>query len=88
MKQITHYHVLLVEDEYFIRQGLAHMIGELDDIYVISGQAANGAEALEILQKTSIQYSQKVCTLSQLMKSRIFATAPLMPSAMIRPTSS
>ena len=43
---------------------------------------------LAILQKTSIQYSQKVCTLSQLMKSRIFATAPLMPSAMIRPTSS
>ena len=55
MKQITHYQVLLVEDEYFIRQGLAHKIEELDDIYVIAAQAANGVEALEILQKTSIQ---------------------------------
>ena len=55
MKQITHYQVLLVEDEYFIRQGLAHTIEELDDIYVIAAQAGNGAEALEILQKTSIQ---------------------------------
>ncbi len=54
MKQISHYHILLVEDEYYIRQGLAHKIEELDDIYVIVGQAANGSEALEILQKTSV----------------------------------
>lgn len=55
MKQISHYNLLLVEDEYLIREGLAHQIEELDDIYVITAQASNGLEALDILQKESIQ---------------------------------
>ena len=55
MKQISQIQVLLVEDEYFIRQGLAHKIKELDDIYVIAAQAGNGEEALEILRKTPVQ---------------------------------
>ena len=55
MTRIDHYNILIVDDERFARQGLAHTIESLDDIYAVAAQAENGEEALKLLQKLSIQ---------------------------------
>lgn len=55
MIQINHFHILLVDDEYYLRQSLKRRIDELDNGFVVSKEAANGAEALEILRSENIQ---------------------------------
>ncbi len=45
--------VLIVEDERFIAQSIAQLVGEHSGCFV-AGMAANGAEALELLAKTAV----------------------------------
>ena len=54
-KQIQNYQVLLVDDEYYVRQSLLRRFTnpEGDDFRVIA-EAENGAEALEMLEKHDI----------------------------------
>lgn len=54
MKKIDHYNILLVDDEYFPRQSIKHSIEEIDDAFVVTAQATNGQEALDILSHESI----------------------------------
>ena len=54
MKKIEHYNILLVEDEHYLRNALKHSIEEIDDFYKVTAEAANGADALEILKKESV----------------------------------
>ncbi|QTH44180.1 response regulator [Cohnella sp. LGH] len=44
------YKVLLVEDETVIRQGLRELIGKSTGYFEVTGEAANGVEALEYLK--------------------------------------
>ena len=50
--------VLLVDDEPFILEGLKHLIDWEQEGFEIAGTAANGLEALEFLQKKSLQISR------------------------------
>ncbi|MCR5746965.1 MAG: response regulator [Lachnospiraceae bacterium] len=43
--------VLIVDDEYIMRQGLKHMIDWEGEGYVIAGEATNGDEALKLLKE-------------------------------------
>jgi len=54
MKKIDHYNIMLVDDEYYPRQAMLHSIENLDDAFVVTAQAMNGEEALELLKKQSI----------------------------------
>ena len=51
MKQIDHYNILLVEDEYYVRQAIKRAIDEQDDIFIVAGEAAGADEALALLKK-------------------------------------
>ena len=55
-KKIQYYQVLLVDDEYYVRQSLLRRIRnpENEDFKVI-GEAENGEEALDMLRKHDIQ---------------------------------
>ena len=43
--------VLIVDDEYIMRQGLKYMIDWEKEGFEIVGEAANGLEALSLIQK-------------------------------------
>lgn len=55
MIKINHYHILLADDEYYLRESLKRKITEIDPAFRVSGEASNGQEALEILKKGNIQ---------------------------------
>lgn len=55
MIRIDHYNVLLVDDEYMLRQSLARRIQSLDDSFHIEAESGDGASALNILSRESIQ---------------------------------
>ena len=55
-KQLHHYQILLVDDEYFVRQSLLRRITDLkDDDFKVIGEAENGKEALDLLIKHDVQ---------------------------------
>lgn len=54
MKKIDYYSILLVEDEYYLRQAIKHIIEESDDSFRVIAEATNGEEAIDILKKESI----------------------------------
>lgn len=54
MKKISHYNILLVEDEPLLLQSLANRINALDTGFKVTCQAANGEEALQYLKKENI----------------------------------
>ncbi|MBO7711417.1 MAG: response regulator [Lachnospiraceae bacterium] len=55
MKQIDHYHVLLVDDEHFLRQSLRRRFEEIADDFRIVAEASDGQEALRALKEHDIQ---------------------------------
>ena len=56
MRQVDHFHVLLADDEFYLRQCLQRRFQELQgEDFVVSAQAENGSEALELLDKYDIQ---------------------------------
>ena len=52
--KLEHYNILLVDDEYLLRQSVSRLIGSLDEAFKVTAEAANGEEALEILKRESI----------------------------------
>lgn len=54
MIQISHFNILLVDDEYLLRQSLYNYIVKQDDVFEVTAQASDGAQALEILEKETI----------------------------------
>ncbi len=54
MIQISHFNILLVDDEYLLRQSLYNYIVKQDDVFEVTAQASDGAQALEILDKETI----------------------------------
>lgn len=54
MKKISHYNILLVEDEMLLRQSLARHIDTLDAGFKVACEASNGEEALLLLKKETI----------------------------------
>ena len=54
MKQIDHYHVLLVDDEYFLRQSLRRRFDEAADDFRIVAEAADGKQALEMMRQHDV----------------------------------
>ncbi|MDO4621643.1 MAG: response regulator [Eubacteriales bacterium] len=54
MIKIKHFNVLLVDDEYFLRQSLKRHFENFGTTYHIAGEASNGEEALQILRKENI----------------------------------
>ena len=44
--------VLIADDHQLFRQGIAAMLGDFDQLEIV-GQAANGQEALDILENTT-----------------------------------
>lgn len=50
MTKLSHYNILLVEDEKLLRQSLANRINSLNSGFKVSCQASNGEEALQCLQ--------------------------------------
>lgn len=45
--------VLIVEDEFIMRQGIKHMINWEGEGFTIVGEAVNGKEALDIIEEVS-----------------------------------
>ena len=43
--------ILVVDDEFIMRQGIAHMIDWEQEGFQIIGQASNGLEALELIKQ-------------------------------------
>ena len=55
-KKIQYYQVLLVDDEYYVRQSLLRRIRNLEnEDFKVIGEAENGEEALDMLRKHDIQ---------------------------------
>lgn len=54
MNKTDHFSVLLVEDEYYLRQALKHNIETIGDPFIVTCEATNGAEALDILKKEQV----------------------------------
>lgn len=54
MNKIDHFNLLLVEDEYYLRQALKHNIETIGDPFVVIGEATNGEEALELLKREPV----------------------------------
>ncbi len=54
MIRIEHYNILLADDEYLLRQSVTRLISSLDDAFIVTHEASNGEEALEILKKENI----------------------------------
>ena len=55
MIKIDHYNVLLVDDEYMLRQSLKRKISEIDDSFHIAGECGDGNEALSQIEDKNIQ---------------------------------
>ena len=54
MKKIKHYNIMLVEDEFLLRQSLARHIEALDSGYKVVCQVPDGCAALEALKSEDI----------------------------------
>ncbi|MDD7643284.1 MAG: response regulator [bacterium] len=54
MTHIDHFSILLVEDEYYLRQALKHNIEATGEPFIVTHEATNGAEALDILKKEQV----------------------------------
>ena len=55
-KQIQYYQILLVDDEYYVRQSLLRRIRSLEnDDFKVIAEAENGEDALEMLQLHDVQ---------------------------------
>ncbi|MBO6137553.1 MAG: response regulator [Lachnospiraceae bacterium] len=54
MIKLEHYNILLVDDEYLLRQSVSRLIGSIDDSFKVTAEAANGEEALNVLKTKSI----------------------------------
>lgn len=54
MQKIDHYNVLLVDDEYMLRQSLSRKISELDDNFRIAGKSSEGRSALREIENADI----------------------------------
>lgn len=55
MKKQKALHILLVDDEHFLRQNMLRRITELETDFVVEAQASDGQEALNILKEKDIQ---------------------------------
>ena len=55
MKKLSHYHVLIVDDEHYPRQALRRYFEKADSEFRVTAEASDGLEALDILQKTDIE---------------------------------
>lgn len=54
MNSIDHFSILLVEDEYYLRQSLKHNIETAGEPFAVAYEATNGQEALDILKKEQV----------------------------------
>ncbi len=54
MIKLDHFNVLLVDDEYMLRQSLKRKISEIDDSFFISGECGDGNEALSAIEENNI----------------------------------
>ncbi|MBQ7724401.1 MAG: response regulator [Lachnospiraceae bacterium] len=54
MIKLDHFNVLLVDDEYMLRQSLKRKITEIDDSFCISGECGDGNEALSAIEENNI----------------------------------
>ena len=48
MKLIKHYNVMIVDDEYMLRNNMVRKIEQLQMGFVVTTEASNGQEALEL----------------------------------------
>ena len=55
MRKINHYHILLVDDEYYLRQSIRRIMQQMDTEFRVTAEAGNGEEALAILKEKDIQ---------------------------------
>ena len=55
MIKIDHYNVLIVDDEYMLRESLQRRISEADESFKIMSLCEEGRSALRVLEKESIQ---------------------------------
>ena len=55
MRKINHYHVLLADDEYYLRQSLRRKLEDCADDFRIIAEAADGISALAQLEMHDIQ---------------------------------
>ena len=51
----NHYQVMLVDDEYYLRQSLRRSVQQLDEELYIAAEAGNGQEALDLLREKDFQ---------------------------------
>ena len=54
MKQVNHYHVLLVDDEFYLRQSLHRIFQKYTDEFRIVAEASDGIQALEMMRAHDI----------------------------------
>lgn len=54
MIKLDHFNVLLVDDEYMLRQSLKRKISEIDDSFCISAECGDGHEALSAIEENNI----------------------------------
>ncbi len=54
MKKLSHYNILLAEDEILLRQSLSNSIDALDSGFRVTCQVSNGEEALQCLKTENI----------------------------------
>ena len=43
MRMINHYHILLVDDEYYLRQSIQRIMQQMDTEFRVTAEAGNGA---------------------------------------------
>ena len=55
MIKIDHYNVLIVDDEYMLRESLHRRISEMDEGFKIVSLCEEGRSALKVLEKESVQ---------------------------------
>ena len=55
MIKIDHYNVLIVDDEYMLRESLQRRISEADESFKIMSLCEEGRSALRVLEKESVQ---------------------------------
>ncbi len=51
VKQLTHFDVLLVDDEYYIRQAVKRNLENIDSSFRVKAEASNGKEALDLMKQ-------------------------------------
>ena len=68
--------VLIVDDEYIMRQGLKYMIDWEQEGFEIVGEATNGAEALQCIESLAPQVSKNrtIC-----FEKRVTVSLDLLP---------